>query len=229
LRAELHEEMKKAHESLINHGYLKMVEDGFNLDPDLRRTLETIAAAPKVLVAAKDQCSNMIHISEDCIVKQETTSDGLISLSTLLDWDEANNHLKEFLSLPESSAAPGLAFTTNASVIEQARELCQDKGQDDPLSSCKQALLEKDMPPESACALAATMSGKHSTGSLVAFDRDGLKLSPKSGFAWLIGILGSWKVDLPPSEDVDFMKWTPMSSALLKEQIETFISGMYSE
>lgn len=221
---EIEEEMQKAQESVVNQGYLRLNEDGFVINSDLRRALEIISTAPKVVVAAKDQSSILIHISEDCIMKQETTSDGLILLSTLLDWDEANNHLKEFLSLPESSAAPGPAFTTNASVIEQARELIQDEGLDDPLLSCKQALVEKGIPPESAAVLAATLSGKHSTGSLVTFDRDESKLSPQGGFAWLTGDLGTWKVDLPPSEDVEIMKWTPTSSASLNQQIQTFIS-----
>lgn len=226
LTEEIQECLEAARQSLLERGLLRVTGENVAVDPDLEKVLQIIFTSPKVVVAALDQSSILIHSSEDWIVKQEIVSDGLVSLSYLPGWEQVKRDIVHFLSRSDSSSAPGPAFTTNASVIEQARELIKVEEQNDPLSSCKQALVEKGIPPESATALAATLSGNHSTGSLVAFDRDELKLSPQGGFAWLIGDLGTWKVDLPPSEDVDIMKWTPTSSALLTEQIQTFISGM---
>lgn len=226
LTEEIQEALEETRNSLLDRSLLSETGDDVEVDPDLGKVLQAISTSPKVLVAAKDQISLLVHISGDGIVKQETVSDDQVCLSTLPGWGEVKHDLLHFLSLSDSSAAPGPAFTTNASVIEQARELIQNEGRDNPLSNCKQLLVEKGIPPASAAALAETLFGKLSTGSLVAFNRDEFKLSPQGGFAWLTGDLGTWKVDLPPLEDVDFMKWTPTSSALLTEQIQSFISGM---
>lgn len=229
LTEEIQEYLEATRKSLLDRSLLSETGDDVEVDPDLGKVLQAISTSPKVLVAAKDQISLLVHISEDGIVKQETVSDDQVCLSTLPGWGEVKHDLLHFLSLSDSSVAPGPTFTTNASVVEQARELIQNAGQDDPPSSCKQMLVEKGIPPESAEALAVTLFGKNNTGSLVAFNRDEFKLSPRGGFAWLTGDLGTWKVDLPPLEDVDIMKWTPTSSALLTEQIQSFINGMYSE
>jgi len=226
LAEEIQERMEAARQSLLERGLLKVTGEDVEVDPDLGKVVQIMSTSPKVLVAARDQTPLLVHISGDGLVKQETVSDDLVSISDLSGWEEVKRDLVHFLSLSDTSAAPGPTFTTNASVIDQARELVQAEGQDDALSSCKQLLVEKGIPPESAEALVATLSGEHATGSLVIFNRDERKLSPQGGFAWLTGELGIWKVDLPPSEDSDIMKWTPTTGALLSEKIQTMISGI---
>jgi len=223
---EVKEYMETARQSLTERNYISQVEEGFEIDADLLYCVQTISSSPRIFVATKDEISIFIHASDNLIVKQEILLENRISLSTLDDWDEAKKHLFCFLSIPETSAAPGSGFSINATVIEEAKGMFQDAVPGNAQLSCKRFLVNKGIPSEAAEALSHNLAEKSITGSFVVFDRDKLNLNPIGGIAWLNGSRGTWKVDLPSIKGDDFMKWAPMSSKELINQIEELLSRL---